>query len=298
MNISEAKKHKKTAVIEIIWSAIFKLCGFISVFITLGIFFTLLYQAVKFFINYKISIFDFLFKTKWEPDINHFGFLPLLTATLTTSFIAIMIAFPLGILTAVMLSEYTKTNIKQIIKPVLEVLSGIPTIVYGYFAIQTITPFLRIFFPDLGIYNMLSASIAMGILVLPLVSSLVESGLSSVPTGLKESGYGLGARKYEIVLSIMLPYAKSNIVSAFIISFSRCIGETMIVALASGAGSAFTINPLRSAETITGYIARMSGGDIAYGTPIYQSIFVLGFILFVITLILNILGKIILKEEK
>jgi phosphate transport system permease protein len=245
-----------------------------------------------------MSLVEFFTGTVWQPQIGHFGILPLLTATLMTSTIAMMIALPLGLCVALYLSEYAQERVRSILKPVLELLAGIPTVVYGYFALTFITPLLRSIFgaDTVQIYNMASAGIVIGILVLPLVASMSEDALRAVPMSLREASYGLGATKLESTLKVVLPAALSGISAAFIIAVSRAVGETMIVALAAGAGPNFTFNPFNSAETITGHIVRISGGDLSYDSIDYNSIFALGLVLFVMTLALNLLSRQIMRR--
>ena len=230
--------------------------------------------------------------------IKEFGVLPLLNSTIMTSTIAMIVATPLGIFVAIFLSEYATERVRSFLKPILEILAGIPTVVYGYFALTFMTPLLRFFFgkDTVEIYNTASAGIVMGILILPLVTSMVEDALSSVPDSLREGAYGLGATKLETSVHVVLPAAFSGIAAAFIVGLSRAIGETMIVALAAGAGPNFTFNPFKAAETMTGYIVRISGGDIGYDTMDYNSIFALGLLLFLFTLTLNIISRIVVKR--
>jgi phosphate transport system permease protein len=204
-----------------------------------------------------------------------------------------VVALPLGLAAAIYLSEYASPRARNILKPILEILAGIPTVVYGYFALTFMTPLLRSIFGSetVQIYNTLSAGLVMGIMILPMVSSMSEDALSAVPRSLREAAYGLGATRLETAVKIILPAALSGIIAAFIIAISRAVGETMIVAIAAGAGPNFTFNPFKAAETMTGYIARISGGDLAYDTPDYNSIFAIGLLLFVITLGLNILSR-------
>jgi phosphate transport system permease protein len=215
-----------------------------------------------------------------------------------TSGVAMLVATPLGIFVAIFLSEYASEKLRSILKPILEILAGIPTVVYGYFALTFMTPLLRLIFgrDTVEIYNTASAGIVMGILILPLVTSMVEDALSAVPDSLREGAYGLGATKLEASVQVVLPAAFSGIAAAFIVGLSRAIGETMIVALAAGAGPNFTLNPFKAAETMTGYIVRISGGDIGYDTMDYNSIFALGMLLFLFTLVLNIISRIIVNR--
>lgn len=271
-------------------------CALISVLITLGIVLILGKESLLFF--KEVSIVEFFTSTTWQPLINEFGVLPLVNSTLTTSFIAMLVAGPLGLFVAIYLSEYASDRVRGILKPILEILAGIPTVVYGYFALTFMTPFLRLVFgqSNVEIYNTASAGLVMGILILPLVSSITEDALRAVPSSLREAAFGLGGNKLETTLSIVVPAAFSGIAAAFILGLSRAIGETMIVALAAGAGPNFTFNPFEAAETLTGYIVRISGGDISYNTVDYNSIFALGLFLFFITLTLNIISRKIVQK--
>lgn len=268
------------------------LCGAISIFTTLGILYELGKEALLFFQMPGVTLVEFFTKTEWQPTVGRFGVLPLVSATVVTTVIAMLVAVPFGLGSAIYLSEYASEKARKILKPALEILAGIPTVVYGYFALTTVTPFLRIFFGEtLNIYNMLSAGLTMGIMIIPLVASISEDALHAVPNSLREGAYAMGATRLETALQVVVPAALSGIVAGFILGFSRAIGETMIVAIAAGSGPNFTFNPLKSAETMTGYIARISGGDVAYDTPDYNSIFAIGLLLFGISLILNIISR-------
>jgi phosphate transport system permease protein len=268
-------------------------CGAFSIFTTVGIVIELGNESLLFFKQTNINLFKFFTTTVWQPTIGKFGVLPLLNATLMTTFFAILIALPLGLGAAIYLSEYASKKTRKFLKPVLEILAGIPTVVYGYFALTVMTPILRSIFgiDTVDIYNTLSAGLVMGIMILPMVCSISEDALSAVPRSLRDASYSLGATKLETTFHIVLPAALSGIVAAFILGFSRAIGETMIVAIAAGSGSRYTFNPFKSAETLTGYIARISGGDVGYDTPDYNSIFVIGLLLFAITLVLNLVSR-------
>ncbi len=272
----------------------------ISIAVTLGIVYILGKEAFLFFSGGEVSIIEFFTSGEWQPVIKKFGILPLLNSTLLTSFIAMVAAGPMGLFAAIYLSEYASDKFKSKIKPMLEILAGIPTIVYGYFALTFITPFLKNIFgyEVVDVYNTASAGIAIGILIFPMIASMSEDALSGVPSGIKQAAYGLGATKLEVSIGIVVPSAVSGIMAAFIIGLSRAVGETMIVALAAGAGSNFTFNPFRAAETMTGYIARISGGDIGYDTVDYNSIFAIGIFLFIITLILNIISQKIVQRYR
>jgi phosphate transport system permease protein len=244
------------------------------------------------------TLVEFFTNTSWIPAIGEFGVIPLINATLMTSTIAMLVALPLGIGAAIYLSEYASPRVRSILKPVLEVLAGIPTVVYGYFALTFMTPLLRaIFGADVvNIYNTGSAGIVVGILIIPLVSSMSEDALHAVPQALREASYGLGATKLETVTKVVIPSALSGILAAFIVAVSRAIGETMIVAIAAGAGPNFTFSPFDSAETMTGHIARISGGDLSYDSIDYNSIFAIGLTLFVMTFLLNVLSRVIISR--
>ncbi len=268
-------------------------CGILSIFTTLGLVFELGKESLLFFRSPDVSLVDFLTQTVWQPAVGKFGVLPLLNATLITSVIAMLVAIPLGLTAAIYLSEYAGNRARTILKPVLEVLAGVPTIVYGYFALTFITPILRNLLgkENVGVYNMLSAGVVMGIMILPLISSISEDALHAVPNSLREAAFGLGATRLETAMQVVVPAAFSGIIAAVILGISRAIGETMIVAVAAGSGPAFTFNPLKAAETMTGYIARISGGDLGYDTPDYNSIFAIGLLLFMVTMVLNLISR-------
>ena len=274
------------------------LCGVISIFTTIGIVIVLGREAYLFFGTPEVSLVEFFTSTVWQPAIGDFGILPLFTATITTSVIAMLVALPLGLSAAIYLSEYATPRVRGIVKPILEVLAGIPTVVYGFFALTFMTPLLQAIFGrgTVEIYNTASAGLVMGIMITPIISSMSEDALSAVPRALREGAYGLGATRFEVATRIVVPAALSGIFAAFVIGVSRAIGETMIVAVAAGAGPRFTFNPFRAAETMTGHIARISGGDISYNTIDYNSIFAIGLSLFVLTLTLNIVGRRIIQR--
>lgn len=284
---------KKPRHAETLIQAFLFLCGAVSILTTIGIVFELGKEALLFFSMPGVGLGEFLTTTMWQPSTGRFGVLPLLTATLVTSFFAMLIALPLGLAAAVYLSEYATVRSRAVIKPVLEILAGVPTVVYGYFALTVMTPILRSVFgtETVQVYNTLSAGLVMGIMILPTVASISEDALSAVPRALREAAYGLGATRLETALQVVVPAALSGIIAAFILGISRAVGETMIVAVAAGSGPNFTLNPFKGAETMTGYIARISGGDLSYDTPDYNSIFAIGLLLFLITLSLNILSR-------
>jgi phosphate transport system permease protein len=249
--------------------------------------------GTEIFRSNPVTVIDLFSSTSWSPQLGQFGIWPLITATLMTSIIAMLVALPLGLASAIYLSEYATTRARSILKPILEVLAGIPTVVYGYFALTFMTPLLRRLFgmDTVSIFNTASAGIVVGILVIPLVASMSEDALHAVPISLRQAAYGLGATKLETSLKIVVPAALSGIVAAFVVAISRAIGETMIVAIAAGAGPNFTANPFASAETMTGHIVRISGGDLSYDSIDYNSIFAIGLILFFMTLVLNLLSQ-------
>ena len=287
---SLAKKFRPS---EAIIQGFLFFCGAISIFTTIGIVYELGKEALLFFQTDGVTLLEFFTSTKWQPTIGNFGIWPLVTATLMTSAIAMLVALPLGLATAIYLSEYASDRARSILKPILEVLAGIPTVVYGYFALTFMTPLLRAIFGDgaVQIFNTASAGIVVGILIVPLVSSMSEDALHAVPVSLRQAAYGLGATKLETALKIVLPAALSGITAAFVVAISRASGETMIVAIAAGAGPKFTFNPFESAETMTGHIVRISGGDLSYDSVDYNSIFAIGLLLFFMTLSLNMVSR-------
>ncbi len=272
----------------------------ISILTTIGIVFVLVRESLLFFRSPAVTMLEFLTGTQWQPHIEAFGIWPLLTSTLVTSTIAMLVALPLGISVAIYLSEYASRRARSIIKPVLEVLAGIPTVVFGYFALTFMTPLLRgvLGRDTVEIYNTASAGVVIGILILPLISSMCEDALSAVPRSLREAGLSVGTTRLETALRVLVPAAFSGIMAAFIVGISRAIGETMVVALAAGAGPAFTLNPFRGAETMTGHIVRISGGDLSYDSIDYDSIFAIGLMLFLLTLMLNIISQAVVRRYR
>ncbi|HXV98489.1 MAG TPA: phosphate ABC transporter permease subunit PstC [Anaerolineae bacterium] len=272
--------------------------GAISIFTTIGIVYVLVRESLLFFNSDEVTLVEFFTTTTWQPAIKQFGIWALVNATLMTTLMAMVVALPLGLGAAIYLSEYATPRTRSILKPILEVLAGIPTVVYGYFALTLMTPLLRSIFGQntVEIYNTGSAGLVIGILIIPLVASMSEDALSAVPRSLREASYGLGATKLEASVKVVLPAALSGVTAAFIVAISRAIGETMIVALAAGAGPAFTFNPFKAAETMTGHIVRISGGDLSYGSIDYDSIFAIGLMLFLITLVLNFISNYIVRH--
>lgn len=269
------------------------ICGAISIFTTTAIVIVLFQEAWLFFGSPEVDLAEFFGTTTWQPETGRFGIWPLMTSTLITSVIALAVAVPLGLGAAIYLSEYASPAARGYLKPILEVLAGVPTVVYGYFALTFVTPIILqglLGKENVEIYNMLSAGMTMGIMILPLVASMSEDALSAVPRSLREGSYGLGATRLETSVRVVVPAALSGLLAAVIVAMSRAVGETMIVALAAGAGPRFTFNPLQAAETMTGHIARISGGDISYASIQYTSIFAIALVLFFLTLLLNLLS--------
>ena len=262
-------------------------CSFVTVLTTLGIILILAVESFKFFS--EVSIIDFLTDTQWTPLFadKHFGILPLLAGTLLTTFIAIIFAVPLGLIISVYLNEYASPRFTTIVKPILEVLAAIPTVVYGFFALQFVTPLLQKFIPDLNGFNALSPGLVMGIMIIPYITSLSEDALRAVPRSLREASYGMGATKFQTAFRVMIPAASSGIIVSIILAISRALGETMIVAIAAGQEPKLTFNPKESVETITTYIVQVSMGDVPQDSLEYQTIFAAGLTLFVFTFILN-----------
>lgn len=284
---------RSTRPVEAIVRGLLMASGLVSILTTLGILYVLGSEAIRFFTSPGVRIQDYLTTTRWAPEAELFGALPLITATLTTSLIAMCVAIPVGLSAAIYLSEYASPRASMLLKPVLELLAGIPTVVYGYFALTTVTPLLRGLFGQdtIEVYNMLSAGLVMGIMIVPLVGSISEDALSAVPRSLREASLGLGATKLETTFKVVVPAALSGILAGVIIGVSRAVGETMIVSLASGAGPNFTLNPARGAETMTGHIARISSGDLSYESLDYLSLYSIGLTLFAITFVLNLISR-------
>ena len=294
----ELALRKRRRPHETIIQAFLFACGIISIFITVGIVYVLFQESLRLFTSGQVDLIEFLTGTTWQPAIGAFGILPLLVATIITSLIGMVVALPLGLAVAVYLSEYASPRARNVLKPILEVLAGIPTVVYGYFALTFVTPLLRSIFGNdtVQIYNLASGGIVIGILIIPLIASMSEDALSAVPRSLREGAYGLGATKLETSIKIVLPAALSGISAAVIIGISRAVGETMIVALAVGAGPKLTFNPFEGAETMTGHIVRISGGDLSYDSIDYNSIFSIALFLFIITFILNLVSRFVVQR--
>lgn len=263
------------------------LSGVVTVLTTVGIIWVLLSESWGFFSVVPLS--EFLFDTEWTPLFTqkHYGILPLLSGTLLTTMIALLTAVPLGIVIAVYLSEYAHKNFRKAIKPALEILAAVPTVVYGFFALTVVTPFLQSFIPGLATFNALSAGIVMGIMIIPVISSLSEDALYAVPKSLREASYGMGATKFQTAFKVVVPAASSGIMVSVILGISRAIGETMIVAIAAGQQPTMTFDPREAVETITAYIVQVSLGDVPHDSIEYRTIFAAGITLFALTFALN-----------
>jgi phosphate transport system permease protein len=261
-----------------------------SVFVTLGIVFVLLYESWVFFEH--VSIVDFLTDRFWTPLFAdpRYGIMPLVTGTLLSTFVALAVAGPLGLTAALYLSEFANPRAREIIKPALEMLAGVPTVVYGFFALLFVTPLLQTIVPNLPGFNILSAGIVIGIMIIPYVASLSEDAMRAVPQGLRDASYGLGATKLETAVRVVLPAATSGVAAAFVLGISRAVGETMIVAIAAGTQPNLTFDPREPAATITAFIVQVALGDLPHGSIPYQSIFAAGLVLFLMTLVFNIFG--------
>ena len=270
--------------------------GLVAIFITLAIVYVLVSEAIPFFQH--VSIKDFLTDTVWTPNysIKHYGILPLISGTLTTTGIALIVAVPLGTITAIYLSEFASHKVREIIKPILELLVGVPTVVFGYFALMLVTPMLQKIYPDLTTFNMLGPGIVMGIMIVPYIASVAEDSMRAVPMSMREGAYAMGATRFQTAVRVITPAAISGIVAAYILAISRAVGETMIVAIAAGQQPNFTFNPVESAATITSYIVSVALGDLEHGGIGYQSIFAAGLTLLIMTLLINILGHAVRKK--
>jgi phosphate transport system permease protein len=266
-------------------------CALVSVLTTLGIAAVLVIESIPFF--QTVALTEFFGDTRWTPQFanKYFGIWALLSGTVLVTVISAVVALPIGLASAIFISEYASTWVRKTLKPGLELLAGVPTVVYGYFALTFVTPLLQAVIPGLGVYNALSAGIVVGIMIIPMVASLSEDALQAVPDSLEQAAYALGATKYETVLRVNGPAAFSGIMASFILGVSRAIGETMIVTLAAGATAKTTLNPLQSIQTMTAFIVQVSKGDTPQGTIVYQSIFAVGLVLFLITLAMNILAN-------
>jgi phosphate transport system permease protein len=290
--MSRSLQRTRERVIEIL----LLLAALSSVAITVGIVGVLVFESLQFFRH--VSIAEFLTDTQWtvlfaDP---HYGIMPLVTGTLVTSVVALLVSLPLGTVIAIYLSEYANTRAREILKPILELLSAVPTVVFGYFALLFLTPLLQRWLPSLPGFNMLSAGIVIGIMIIPYVSSLSEDAMRAVPVHIREGSYAMGATRLQTALRVLFPAAFSGIASAYVLGFSRAVGETMIVAVAAGTQPNLTLNPMEGAATITAYIVQVSLGDLPHGSIAYQSIFAAGLTLMLMTLVFNIGGYLLRKK--
>ena len=270
--------------------------GIFAIFITLAIIYVLVSEAIPFFQH--VSLYDFLTDTVWTPNysIKHYGIMALVYGTLTTTFIALFVAVPLGTITAIYLSEFATHKVRETIKPVLELLVGVPTVVFGYFALMLVTPLLQKIYPDLTTFNMLGPGIVMGIMIVPYIASVAEDAMRAVPMAMREGAYAMGATRFQTAVKVITPAAISGIIAAYILAISRAVGETMIVAIAAGQQPNFTFNPVESAATITSYIVSVALGDLEHGGIGFQSIFAAGLTLLIMTLMFNIIGHAVRKK--
>ena len=284
------KRSQRSKIGERLIRLLLLLCGSLSIFTTLGIVAVLIFETIEFF--REVSIFSFFTDTQWTPLFadKHFGILPLLSGTFLTTIIAVLVAMPVGLLSAIYLSEYASEKLRRTVKPALEILAGVPTVVYGYFALLFVTPLLQKVIPGLSGFNALGPSIVMGIMIIPMVSSLSEDAMYAVPHRLREAGYALGSSRLQVALRVVVPAAFSGIAAAFLLAVSRAIGETMIMAIAVGQQPRLTLNPMVPIETMTAYIVQVSLGDTPYGTIEYRTIFAVGMMLFLSTLALNLIS--------
>jgi phosphate transport system permease protein len=295
MQTRDLKRREKRPKEWIIEKLLF-VSAIVSIFTTIAILSVLLLEAVDFFQH--VSIIEFFTGTKWTPLFNpqNFGILPLVWGTILVTIIALAVAVPFGLGSAIFLSEYAPEKLRKTVKPILEILAGIPTVVYGYFALTFVTPLLQNFFPEMIVFNALSAGLVMGVMIIPMVSSLSEDAMLAVPQTFRQGAYALGARKFEVILRVVVPSALSGIVSSFILAISRAIGETMIVSVAAGSTPNLTLNPLESIQTMTGYITQISLGDVSYGSLEYTTIFSVGLTLFIMVFVVNLVGHMISKR--
>jgi phosphate transport system permease protein len=286
-------RHFRERAIKLVLAA----CAYVSVLTTFGIVFVLLFETINFF--REVSIVEFFTSTTWSAAFANpqFGILVLASGTLLTTLIAIAVALPVGLLAAIFLSEYASPGLRRWLKPALEILAGVPTIVYGYFALTFVTPLLReTIFPNMTIFNALSAGLVMGVMIIPTIASMSEDAIHAVPRSLREGAYALGATQRETATRIVLPAALSGIVAATILGISRAVGETMIVAVAAGNLAQLATNPLESVQTMTAFIVQVASGDTPTGSLTYNTIFAVGSTLFVMTLILNIVSYVFVRR--
>jgi phosphate transport system permease protein len=287
-------RHIRERVIE----SILFLAAFVSVATTVGIVVILVKESFVFF--QEVSLWDFLTDTQWTPLFAdaHYGIMPLLSGTLVSTAVALLVAIPLGTIIAIYLSEFAPFAVREVAKPFLELLGGVPTIIYGYFALLFVTPLLQVLFPELPGFNLLSAGLVMGIMIIPYVSSVSEDAMRAVPMALREGSYAMGATRFQTAIRVVTPAAFSGIAAAYILGISRAVGETMILAVAAGMQPKLTWNPLEPAATITAYIVQVALGDLPHGSIGYQTIFAAGLTLALVTLLFNVLGHLLRKRYR
>ncbi|MDQ0340393.1 phosphate transport system permease protein [Caldalkalibacillus uzonensis] len=290
IKFNRSRSFKMSRAAEWLIPKLFLACAFLSILVTFGIIYTLLKETIGFF--GQVSIVEFVTGTQWTPlfQPQQFGVLPLVAGSVLVAAIASMVAIPIGLASAVFLSEYAPDRVRRVVKPILEVLAGVPTIVYGFFALSFVTPLLRVFIPDLGLFNALSAGIVVGIMIIPMIASLSEDAMTAVPRSIREGAYALGATRLEVALKVVVPAAFSGIVASFVLAISRAIGETMIVTIAAGAMPNFTFNPVEPVQTLTAYIVQVSLGDTPFGSIEYYTIYAVGMTLFVLTFVMNMIA--------
>ena len=289
-------KNIKRNFLERVIEIILMFAALAATFITLGIVYILVTEASGFF--KEVSIIEFLTSRQWSPlfEDAHYGSLPLISGTLTTSFVALIIAIPIGTIAAIYISEFASHKTRETVKPILELLVGVPTVVFGYFALLFVTPLLQKLNPDLPTFNMLGAGIVMGVMIIPYIASVAEDAMRAVPMQMREGSYAMGATRFQTAIRVVTPAATSGIIAAYILGISRAVGETMVVAIAAGQQPTFTFNPSEGAATITAYIVQVAMGDLPHGSLGYQSIFAAGMVLFIITFVFNILGHMARKR--
>ncbi|MDW4067961.1 phosphate ABC transporter permease subunit PstC [Staphylococcus saprophyticus] len=294
--VIEKNNAKKNGTSDKIAPIILGIIAVFSILATIGIIVTLLTETITFFT--RVSFADFFLTMDWNPfsSTPKYGIWALILGTLKITVIATIVAVPIGLGAALYLSEYASSRARSIIKPILEILSGIPTIVFGFFALTFVTPILRSVFPELGSFNSISPGIVVGVMIIPLISSMSEDAMSSVPNKMREGALGLGATKFEVATKVVLPAATSGIMASIVLAISRAIGETMIVSLAAGSTPSASLDLTGSIQTMTGYIVQVATGDATFGSDIYYSIYAVGFTLFLFTLIMNLISHWITKR--
>jgi phosphate transport system permease protein len=298
--VTESLKHKRGRIFkERLIEFLLMMTGLVAVFTTVAITVILVYESIGFF--QYVSVWEFLTGTVWTPLFANpsYGILPLISGTLTVTFIALIVAIPMGTIIAIYLSEFAPHRLREVIKPALELISAVPTIVFGYFALLFVTPLLQdTIMPGLPGFNMLAPGIVVGIATIPTIASLAEDAMRAVPMNMREAAYAVGGNKLQVALRIVMPAAVSGVVAAYVLAAARAIGETMVVAIAAGQNANFTFNPFEAAATLTAYIAQVSLGDLEHGSVAYRSIFAAGLILLVMTLVLNVAGHFLRRRYR